>query len=97
MLLTLQNGTKVPVKLHHGIYVFNSGPNYESKGAVKTLRNLAPGTVGMSSVPEALAARMLGLHVYGLSIITNLAAGMENKTLAHEEVSEIGKMMSHPV
>ena len=57
----------------------------------------APGTVGMSSVPEALCARMLGMHVYGMSLVTNLAAGLSDERLSHEEVTKVANEISASV
>eukprot|EP00703_Trepomonas_sp_PC1_P004336 JAP92270.1 Purine nucleoside phosphorylase [Trepomonas sp. PC1] len=85
------------VELHHGTYVFNSGPNYESHTEIQEIIELSPGTVGMSSVPEALAARMLGMHVYGMSLVTNLGAGLDPEKLSHEDVQEVAKKMSKSV
>lgn len=51
----------------------------------------------MSSVPEALAARMLGMHVYGMSLVTNLGAGLDPEALTHEDVQEVATKMSKSV
>ena len=83
--------------LHESTYVFNSGPNYESHSAVRELVKLAPGSVGMSSVPEALAARMHGMHVYGMSLITNLGAGLSDEVLTHEDVKHVADKVSKAV
>lgn len=80
------NGEQRTVQLHKGTYIFNAGPNYESHAETARCVKHAPGAVGMSSVPEALCARMLGMHVYGLSLITNLASGLSDEVLTHEDV-----------
>ncbi len=76
----------IPVK--KGVYVGLRGPTYETPAEVKMLRTLGGDAVGMSTVPEAIAARHLGMRVVGLSCITNMAAGIEQKTLDHAEVQE---------
>lgn len=85
------------VKVHEGTYVLNSGPHYETQIDTSTIMSLAPGTVGMSSVPEALCARLLGMHVIGLSVVTNLAAGLSNEILEHEDVKLVGDAVSATV
>lgn len=90
-------GQKRKVVLHEGTYLFNSGPNYESHSAIRQIVKLCPGSVGMSSVPEALCARMLGMHVYGMSLITNLGAGLSDEVLTHEDVKEVADRISGAV
>lgn len=77
--------------------MFNSGPNYESHSEIRKLVQLCPGSVGMSSVPEALAARMFGMQVYGMSLITNLGAGLSDEVLTHEDVKEVADKVSGAV
>ena len=74
--------------LRSGVYVGLRGPTYETPAEVKMIRILGGDAVGMSTVPEAIAARHLGMRVAGISCITNMAAGIEQKTLNHEEVTE---------
>lgn len=81
--------------LRRGVYVGLRGPTYETPAEVKMIRILGGDAVGMSTVPEAIAARHLGVRVAGISCITNMAAGIEEeKILNHEEVQEVaGKTM----
>lgn len=77
--------------LPHGVYLADSGPTYESPAEVRAFRTLGADAVGMSTVPEALLANAAGLEVVGLSCITNLAAGISQQALSHEEVTESTK------
>lgn len=80
--------------LHRGIYCALSGPTYETPAEIRLYRLLGADAVGMSTVPEAIAARHLGMKVIGISCITNYAAGMTDEAINHEEVMEIGKRVS---
>ena len=76
--------------LHRGVYCALSGPTYETPAEIRMLRLLGADAVGMSTVPEAIAARHQGMRVLGISCITNLAAGMSDEPIDHEEVIETG-------
>jgi purine-nucleoside phosphorylase len=76
------------IPLVHGIYVACHGPSYETPAEVRWLRSTGADAVGMSTVPEAIAARHMGIEVLGISCITNMAAGVLATPLAHDDVLE---------
>lgn len=78
-------------RYHKGIYCAVSGPTYETPAEVRYLKLLGGKAVGMSTVPEVIAANHLGLRVGALSCITNLAAGISRQKLSHEEVTQTAK------
>ncbi|MBM3310210.1 MAG: purine-nucleoside phosphorylase [Candidatus Aminicenantes bacterium] len=77
-----------------GVYLALGGPSYETPAEIRMMAGLGADAVGMSTVPEAIAARHMGLRVAGISCITNLAAGISTRPLGHEEVTETaGRVM----
>ena len=76
------------IPLATGVYAWLTGPNFETPAEIRYLRTIGADAVGMSTVPEVLVARHSGIRVLGISCITNLAAGMTDNTLSHEEVKE---------
>jgi purine-nucleoside phosphorylase len=76
------------VPLRAGVYACMAGPSYETPAEVRMLRLLGADLVGMSTVPEVIAARHMGVPVAGLSVVTNYAAGLGRKALSHAEVAE---------
>jgi len=74
------------ITLHEGIYTMVGGPNYETGAELKFLRLVGTDAVGMSTVPEVVVARHMGMRVLGLSLITNAATGEETEELSHAEV-----------
>jgi len=81
-------GTAAGLTLHEGVYVGLAGPSYETPAEIRMLRTLGGDAVGMSTVVEVIAARHCGLRVAGISCITNLAAGLGQAELSHDEVKE---------
>lgn len=79
---------KLGIKLREGVYAGVLGPSYETPVEVKMLRTLGADAVGMSTVPEVILARALGMRVAGVSCITNAAAGGTGAALSHAEVLE---------
>lgn len=77
--------------LHEGVYAGVAGPSYETPAEVRMLERLGADMVGMSTVPEVIAARYLGMEVVGISCITNMAAGVYEVPLDHKEVIATGK------
>ena len=77
--------------LQEGVYVHWRGPTYETPAEIKMMRAMGADLVGMSTVPEAIAAHALGAEVLGISLVTNAAAGVTGEKLNHEEVIAAGK------
>jgi len=71
------------IALHEGVYVWMLGPQFETPAEIRMLRTLGARAVGMSTVPETIVARWLGLRVLALSLVTNLAAGLSDEQLSH--------------
>ena len=72
------------VALPEGVYAWYSGPSFETPAEIRALKLLGADAVGMSTVPEVILARFLGLRVAAISTITNMAAGMSAEVLSHE-------------
>ena len=89
--LLFRAGKKCHLRLRHGVYLAVSGPSYETPAEIRAFARLGADAVGMSTVPEAIAARQCGLNVAGFSCITNPAAGMGKGPLSHVEVLKTAK------
>lgn len=81
--------------LEEGVYLATPGPSFETPAEIRAFRTLGATLVGMSTVPETLVARHMGIPVLGLSCVTNLAAGLGATQLSHTEVFEAGRMVEH--
>ncbi|MCS6816999.1 MAG: purine-nucleoside phosphorylase [Blastocatellia bacterium] len=79
---------EIGLALEEGVYAAVSGPSYETPAEIRMLRQLGADAVGMSTVPEAIVARHMGMEVLGLSVIANMAAGIAEHPLRHEDVLE---------
>jgi purine-nucleoside phosphorylase len=86
-----QAGKALGMTLPHGVYVGLLGPSYETPAEIRFLRTIGADAVGMSTVPEAIAARHMGMEVLGISCITNMAAGVLPRPLDHREVMETAR------
>lgn len=82
------------VAVRHGVYAGLHGPSYETPAEIRFLRTIGADAVGMSTVPEAIVARHMGLDVLGISCITNPAAGVLPEPLHHDEVMEVARRVS---
>jgi purine-nucleoside phosphorylase len=81
---------RLGIELPEGVYAAVHGPSYETPAEIRALRTLGADLVGMSTVPEAIAARQMGLEVLAISCVTNLAAGLADAPIDHEEVLRTG-------
>lgn len=79
---------EVAVALQEGVYMMFSGPTFESPAEIVFARTIGASAVGMSTVPEAITAAHCGIQTIGISLITNMAAGILNQPLSHEEVQQ---------
>ena len=89
--LVVDEAKAIGIEVRRGIYGALSGPSYETPAEIHLLRSLGADAVGMSTVPEAIIARHMGLEVLGISCITNMAAGISDQPINHEEVMETGE------
>jgi purine-nucleoside phosphorylase len=83
-----QTARELGLQLSHGVYAALKGPSYETPAEIRYLRTIGADAIGMSTVPEAIAARHMGIEVLGISCITNMAAGVLPQPLNHDEVIE---------
>jgi purine-nucleoside phosphorylase len=87
-------GKKLGIDLAEGVYVAVLGPSYETPAEIRAFRVMGADLVGMSTVPEVIAARQMGIKVLAISCVTNMAAGVTDAQINHQEVLEIGKRIS---
>lgn len=92
--LTEAVAAELGTSLQQGIYLALRGPNYETPAEVRMLRTLGADAVGMSTVPEAIVARQMGMQILGISLITNAAAGVTEGPINHEEVMQAGQQVA---
>lgn len=86
--------TTLGLRLHEGVYAAMPGPQYETPAEIRMLRVLGADAVGMSTVPEAIQARALGLEVAAFSCLTNWGAGLAEGSLHHKDVMEVSQRAS---
>jgi len=92
--ILFKGGTELKIDLKKGVYCMWSGPSFETPAEIRMSRTIGADAVGMSTVPEVIAANHAGIKCAGISCITNMAAGMLDQPLSHEEVLETGKMVN---
>ncbi|WP_228350296.1 purine-nucleoside phosphorylase [Rhodocaloribacter litoris] len=84
---------RLGIATRRGVYLWTRGPSYETRAEIQAFRRLGADAVGMSTVPEVIQARYLGMQVLGISTITNYAAGLHPDPLLHEEVLRVGRQI----
>jgi purine-nucleoside phosphorylase len=89
--LAIEEAARQEFLLPEGVYLAVLGPSFETPAEIRAFRTLGADLVGMSTVHEVLVARHMGLEVLGLSLVTNMAAGILNQAINHEEVMETGR------
>ncbi|HXZ43059.1 MAG TPA: purine-nucleoside phosphorylase [Terriglobales bacterium] len=90
-VLALEAARKLGKTIHEGVYAALLGPSYETPAEIRYLRTIGADLVGMSTIPEVIVARQMGIKILAISCVTNMAAGILDKPLNHEEVLETGR------
>jgi len=90
-LAALEEGRRLKLNIYEGTYCILNGPSYETPAEIRAMRTLGADLAGMSTVPEVIAARHMGIKVLGISCVTNMAAGVLDQPINHEEVLETGE------
>lgn len=85
-----EEGKRLGIQLFEGVYAALSGPSFETPAEIRYLRIIGADLVGMSTVPEVIVARHMGIKVMAISCVTNMAAGILDQPITHEEVLEVG-------
>jgi purine-nucleoside phosphorylase len=93
--MALEEAKRLGLGTYEGVYASMTGPSYETPAEIQALRTIGADLVGMSTVPEAIAASHLGIRVLGISCVTNMAAGILDQPITADEVIETGERVKH--
>jgi len=89
--IVFAEANRLGIEIHDGVYAALSGPSFETPAEIRYLRTIGADMVGMSTVPEVIVARQMGIRVLGISCVTNMAAGISDREIDHAEVLETGE------
>ena len=89
--IAVAEAKKLGIAIHEGVYAALSGPSFETPAEIRYLKTIGADMVGMSTVPEVIVARHMGIQVLGISCVTNMAAGILDQEINHAEVLETGE------
>jgi purine-nucleoside phosphorylase len=89
--IAVREAQRLKIGTYDGVYAAVSGPNYETPAEIRYLKAIGANLVGMSTVPEIIVARHMGIRVLGISCVTNMAAGVVDKPIDHAEVIAAGE------
>jgi len=92
--IVMEEAREMGIDIRRGVYAALTGPSYETPAEIHLMRNCGADAVGMSTVPEAIVARHMDLEVLGISCVTNLAAGVTDEPISHEDVMATGNRVS---
>jgi purine-nucleoside phosphorylase len=88
--IAFEEARRLSIELFEGVYAALAGPSYETPAEIRYLRTIGADLVGMSTVPEVIVARHMGINVLAISCVTNMAAGILEQVINHQEVLEVG-------
>lgn len=92
--LVIKEAKDLDIKLNQGVYAWWTGPSYETPAEIRMVRTLGADAIGMSTVPESLTASHMVMEVLGISCLTNMASGILDKKLSHQEVLDVASQVN---